>query len=330
MQGLGGMTTPNTKESVQPVKQKLGDILNAFRGEHIEFNETVGLLMSYFQTLSVNEHTEYFDALAFHYSSDQLGAPRALHAAIIHVWAAVGPTDDLLSLVFSRVEWSDPVSGDKWALNAGAQFAHSFGTNQARFSSSSLDRIKAQCATLGDLHSPARLVELVSRLNSAVEKIKVNRIVNEAARTTAIPQAAHVTKGEPSLKGTDRRIKSSASGRHTRRRQTTEKGIVRAHPLPTQQRAATVARLIRELNDLKPEMNSEADYHRLTKRFPKFLCFRIARKQESLRTKLENIQGHRQHIRLAQEMTAAYHGKTFSTIETDWKKHKPREFKKKR
>lgn len=316
-------------ETVPPVKQKLGDILDAFRKEHIEFNETVELLMRYFQTLSAKDHTEYFDTLAFHYSSDQLGAPRALHAAIIHVWAAVGPTDDLLSVVFSGVEWSDPISGARWALNVGSQFAHSFGTNQVRFSNSSLDRIRAQCAILSDLRSTAQLVELAKRLNSAIEKIKVNRLVNEAAKTALVMHAAGVTRGESSLAEPHSSIKSRASGRHSRRRRTAEQGIVRDHPLPTQRRAATVARLIRELNTLKPQMNSEADYHRLSKRFPKFLCFRIARKHDSLRTKLENIQGHRQHIRLAQEMAAANHGATFSTIETDWKKYKPREFKKK-
>jgi hypothetical protein len=99
-------------------------------------------------------------------------------------------------------------------------------------------------------------------------------------------------------------------------------------PKPAKARARTIARLIGELNVLKPQMNSEQDYGRLAKSYPEFLCFRIAEQQPKLRVKLENLQDHCQHVRLAQELAAAYHGVSVATAQTDWKKHKPRDFRK--
>ena len=98
-------------------------------------------------------------------------------------------------------------------------------------------------------------------------------------------------------------------------------------PLPAEKRASTVARIIKELNDLKPKMHGESEYERLARKNPRFLTFRVADKHGELKEKVINVQAHRRHIRLAQELAAAYHRKQFSTIQTDWKKHKPKEFR---
>ena len=98
---------------------------------------------------------------------------------------------------------------------------------------------------------------------------------------------------------------------------------------PSKKRAADVAKIIRELDLLKPQMYGEADYIDLKEQHPDFLSFEIADQRKDLKLRLVNIQGHRRHIRLAQELAAAKHGKNLSTIQTDWKDHKPPEFRRK-
>jgi hypothetical protein len=93
-------------------------------------------------------------------------------------------------------------------------------------------------------------------------------------------------------------------------------------------RAATVARLLKELNTLKPQMfEDKAEYSRLHGQYPDFLVFTIAETRPDLRTKILAIQGSTRHVRLAQELAAAHHGKSFATIHDDWKDHKPAEFR---
>ena len=95
-----------------------------------------------------------------------------------------------------------------------------------------------------------------------------------------------------------------------------------------QSRAITVARLIRELNDLKPQMfEDESEYNRLRTLYPGFLTFRIAEERPDLKVKVLSIRGSTRHIRLAQELAAAHHGRALATIQDDWKDHKPAGFK---
>lgn len=303
---------------MQTVQENLADILGLFRKEHAEFPETIKLLGSYFHTLSTGEHAEYFATLWSHYTSEPIGTPRAVHALIVRTWSAFGPTDDLAANIFSGVEWDNSASAESWAIHVGSEFVHSLWEYRPRFSESALNRIKAQCALFADMSAPARLIELAKRLDRGVEKIKLER------RAAEYQKVAGTTQKMCSL------LKPMVASHRTRHRRSTTQSTIHPHPLATQRRAATVARLIGELNTLKPELSTEEDYNRLSKRFPNYLCFRIARKQDSLRMKLENIQDHRQHIRLAQEMAAAKHGVTLSTVETDWKKHKPPEFRRKR
>lgn len=96
---------------------------------------------------------------------------------------------------------------------------------------------------------------------------------------------------------------------------------------PSEKRAQTVATLINELNRLKPDMYGRPDYERLERENSKFLSFREAAKRPELKEKLLNLQAHRRHYRLAQELAAAYHGRQLSTLQTDWKKHKPKSFR---
>jgi hypothetical protein len=100
-------------------------------------------------------------------------------------------------------------------------------------------------------------------------------------------------------------------------------------PTPSEARARTVAKIIKELDVLKPQMFGESDYERLAKENPRFLTVRVADKRPDLMEKVIYIQDSRRHIRLAQELAAANHGRELSTIQTDWKNHKPREFRRK-
>lgn len=225
------------------VQQELGDILDAFRNEYSEVEQTVQLLGAYFRTLSAQGQTEFFAALWSHYSSERIGAQRAAHAIIVRVWSAFGPTDNLVSKVFSCVDWNDPDIAGAWAINVGGQFIDSLWKDRLRFSKSALDSIKERCVILADFRSPPPLVELAKRIDNGIEKIKLEQ---RDSRYRKKARHTHVSR--------DRRMATL--------------GTTRAHPLPTKRRAATVARLIGELNTLKPEMNTEQDYNRLSTRFP--------------------------------------------------------------
>jgi hypothetical protein len=96
-------------------------------------------------------------------------------------------------------------------------------------------------------------------------------------------------------------------------------------------RAATVATLIRELDILRPQMfEDESEYKKLRGEYPDFLVFTIANDRPDLRTKILAIRGSIRHIRLAQELAAARHGRALATIQKDWKNHKPEGFKRPR
>ena len=101
--------------------------------------------------------------------------------------------------------------------------------------------------------------------------------------------------------------------------------------LAKQTRAATVAALIKELNAIKPQMfEDEGEYKSLRGKYPEFILFKIADGRPDLKEKVLSIRSSTRHIRLAQELAAARHGRTLSTIQDDWKKFKPAEFKRDR
>jgi hypothetical protein len=93
-------------------------------------------------------------------------------------------------------------------------------------------------------------------------------------------------------------------------------------------RAKAVAQILTELNILKPQMfDDKAEYERLQHRYANFLTFQIAANRPDLLAKLLGIQGSTRHIRLAQEIAGAYYGKALATIQDEWKRHKPPDFK---
>jgi hypothetical protein len=98
-----------------------------------------------------------------------------------------------------------------------------------------------------------------------------------------------------------------------------------------QTRAGTVAKLIKELNRLRPQIyDDEAQYANLRGVYPTFLTFKAAQGRPDLKQKVLSINGSTRHIRLAQELAAAHHGRALSTIQDDWKDYKPARFKLKR
>lgn len=93
-------------------------------------------------------------------------------------------------------------------------------------------------------------------------------------------------------------------------------------------RAITVAKLIGELNNLKPQMfEDDAEYSRLRAEYPHYLTFKVADTRPDLKTKVLSVRNSVRHIRLAQELAAAHSGRQLSTIQDDWKRHKPSNFK---
>jgi hypothetical protein len=96
-------------------------------------------------------------------------------------------------------------------------------------------------------------------------------------------------------------------------------------------RAETVGKLIKELDNIKPQMlEDDKEYRRLRTQYPDYLSFKIAEKRPDLKAKILAIRGSARHIRLAQELAAAHYGRELSTIEHDWKDHKPSAFKRRK
>jgi hypothetical protein len=96
---------------------------------------------------------------------------------------------------------------------------------------------------------------------------------------------------------------------------------------PSEKRAQTVAEIIEELNVLKPRMYGQSDYEQLQGEYSGFLTFKVAEQRKDLQLKVLNVQEHSRHYRLAQELAAAYHERELSTVQTDWKKHKPKRYR---
>jgi hypothetical protein len=94
-----------------------------------------------------------------------------------------------------------------------------------------------------------------------------------------------------------------------------------------QRRAEVVAQVIGELNVLRPLIVGLKEYNEQRALFPDYLTFKVAEKHPNLKEKLLYIQHHVQHRRLALEIAAAHFGKERTTIESDWKKYKPAEFR---
>jgi hypothetical protein len=144
---------------------------------------------------------------------------------------------------------------------------------------------------------------------------------SQMERYIRLIEAAHRLKKSQALAPKDNRRTSKERARRSR--------IQFGKNLsPTERRAHTTASLLEELNRLRPRMTgAESDYSGLARENPHFLTFKIARKHPELKEKVLNLQGHRRHFRLAQELAAAHHGVALATVQTDWKKSKPQEYR---
>jgi hypothetical protein len=77
-----------------------------------------------------------------------------------------------------------------------------------------------------------------------------------------------------------------------------------------------------------PQMfEDDAEYERLHAQYPSFLTFKITDGRPDLKMKVLAIRSSTRHIRLAQELAAAHHGRQLATIQDDWKDYKPAEFR---
>jgi hypothetical protein len=115
----------------------------------------------------------------------------------------------------------------------------------------------------------------------------------------------------------------------TRSRQTLpRRSPIKKNLNPSERRAHTVAKIIEELDILKPGMTgSELDYDGLRRDHPRFLTFRIAGQHPELKEKVLSLQGNRRHFRLAQELVARKYGRELNTVQMDWKRHKPDKYR---
>ena len=97
---------------------------------------------------------------------------------------------------------------------------------------------------------------------------------------------------------------------------------------PSERRADTVAKIIQELNILKPGMTgSDLDYDGLRRDHPGFLTFKIAGQHPDLKNLVLGLQNHKRYIRLAQQLAARKCARELSTVQTDWKRHKPHKYR---
>ncbi len=121
--------------------------------------------------------------------------------------------------------------------------------------------------------------ETVSRLASALARMPVP---NEKAHD--ILRLAAALRGE--VKGSKRQPKVRRKKRRSsripavhRKRLGKEAIVHRQAPTPSQTRARTVAKIIDELDFLRPQVFGESDLERLAKENPRFLAFRVANKR---------------------------------------------------
>lgn len=144
-----------------------------------------------------------------------------------------------------------------------------------------------------------------------------------------IQESLKVLAESQAQKGTTNAVPEETSkSKPTRRRGFPANLCLDSGTIAKQARAATVAKLIDELNTLGPQMfEDEPEYNRLRDQYSDFLTFKITDGRPDLKLKVLAIRASVQHIRLAQELAAAHHGRKLNTIRDDWKRHKPSHFR---
>jgi hypothetical protein len=90
-------------------------------------------------------------------------------------------------------------------------------------------------------------------------------------------------------------------------------------------RAKLVAKLIKELNALRPHMQiAEEDYSQLRKKYPKYEVFKICEKNPLASEFVKMLANRTRVNKLAYQLAAAHFGVSAATIETAWKRYKPK------
>jgi tRNA A-37 threonylcarbamoyl transferase component Bud32 len=184
---LASSTIPHT---MSPIQTKIAEILDGFRSNYSQIDETANLLERYFKTLPLEKRAEFFDTLWSQYVSEpisHLSSKRTAHTVIVRVWLAFGPADQLPSKIFSRAGWDDPKKAESWAIVLGGYLVHSIWTYRDRLSNTVLNNIKEQCAlylspdapTLFGVSFPAKFIEIAQRLDEVVNRIIYERKMAE-------------------------------------------------------------------------------------------------------------------------------------------------------
>lgn len=97
-----------------------------------------------------------------------------------------------------------------------------------------------------------------------------------------------------------------------------------------EERAAYVGKILKELNVLKGRGTDCGDIDKLYREYPSYETLKIADEHWSIAKKLEALPDRKRPISLALDIAVLKFGKARPTIETDWKRHKPTEFRQSR
>jgi hypothetical protein len=90
------------------------------------------------------------------------------------------------------------------------------------------------------------------------------------------------------------------------------------------ERARTVAKLIKELNALRPHMQvADDDYPKLSHQYPRYLVFKICKKHPPAVSWVKLLPERRSVNSIAHELAAVLFGVRAPTIQTAWKRYKP-------
>lgn len=163
---------------------------------------------------------------------------------------------------------------------------------------------------------------------SDIERVRFPRVLR-----TDLPREREIVREycAPGLEVIKDRLELALRGERRSRRRS--QGTTFRQPSPgadSKVRARTVGKLRQELRTLTPALSSGQEYEHLKEQFPHFLTFRIVESRPKLKTELTEVTCYRGLLKLAQELAAHYHEKEVSTIQTDWKHHKPPKFRRRR
>lgn len=244
-----------------------------------------------------------------------------------------------------QVSFSDWVESCIWTFGQGAKTQVEFISNESvEEKCRELDRaaeafihvfseeVKASSKGRGKAIAESAIDHLTRSVNQIAARLK-QQIFQNALKETVRPcpkDAIHTDwSRSPSLKSQSRNDEiepqTSEAEKFSATADKNELGSGKAAKIA---RAATVAKIIKELNVLKPQMfEDEAEYDQLRLQYPDFVAFKIADERPDLKLKILGIRGSTRHIRLAQEIAGAHHGRSVGTIIDDWKRHKPAKFR---